>query len=531
MLVTNKYTNLVIGLKPPQQLNLTIQKEGTNMFNDDFYPSPQRVINLLTPSHSHTQKILEPSAGKGDLAEGIKKDCRGCSIDVIELDTKLCSILTDSGFNLVGYDFLSYTTNTEYTAIVMNPPFSEGAKHLIKAIELAEKQVVHSCQIKAIVNAETIKNLHTKERQYLHTLLTKYNASIDYYSNLFSSAERKTDVECAIITMTVNCTHKSIKSIYQDIIDNVTAQQRDTIEIEKSLSTLLSGQELQERIYDIATLVKQYEFHVSLVKDMFKSLESIHYLEKLIYSENHKGMSSYIRMESNLNDCLDTLRSNYWSAILQTDQFRKNLTSYGSSQINKYLENISTMEITINNIELLLQALYQNSSNILLDACIHQFEELTKYHNSTFSKNIHYYNGWDTNNAYKLNKKIIVPISRDPFYRLSNQFEDLSYDLKHFLEDFSKMFTWFNPTFNTTFTNIDQYEFENDIFRFKIFLKGTIHIWFKDLFLLEQFNYTCGKAKNWLPTSDEIKNNKEAQLFIAKEFPHYEKIKQLNNLI
>ena len=38
------------------------------------------------------------------------------------------------------------------------------------------------------------------------------------------------------------------------------------------------------------------------------------------------------------------------------------------------------------------------------------FDEFSiKYNYSDFATNIHYYNGWKTNKAYKINKKVILP--------------------------------------------------------------------------------------------------------------------------
>ena len=46
---------------------------------------------------------------------------------------------------------------------------------------------------------------------------------------------------------------------------------------------------------------------------------------------------------------------------------------------------------------------------------------LAEYCYSDFSKNIHYYNGWKTNKAYKINNKIILPYDAWDYY--SNEYE------------------------------------------------------------------------------------------------------------
>ena len=131
------------------------------MFNDTFYPSPLKVVMMLTEGLNRSMnKVLEPSAGKGDIAQVLKEKCQ--NVEVIEKEQDLCSILQDKGFSLVGYDFLEFDTHTEYSAIVMNPPFDNGDKHLIHAIRLAEKQVIETCEIRAIVN---VNRLHLVEQK------------------------------------------------------------------------------------------------------------------------------------------------------------------------------------------------------------------------------------------------------------------------------------------------------------------------------------------------------------------------------
>ena len=52
-----------------------------------------------------------------------------------ELDRQL-ECFFEEGVHVVHDDFLTYTPYKRYGAIVMNPPFSCGARHLLKAIEM-----------------------------------------------------------------------------------------------------------------------------------------------------------------------------------------------------------------------------------------------------------------------------------------------------------------------------------------------------------------------------------------------------------
>jgi tRNA1(Val) A37 N6-methylase TrmN6/superfamily II DNA or RNA helicase len=80
-------------------------------------------------------KILEPSAGEGDLIKPILKNNTNISIDLVEIDPKNRKLLSIFVKNRPNYlkmteqpNFLLYQTSTRYDYIFMNPPF-----HLRKA--------------------------------------------------------------------------------------------------------------------------------------------------------------------------------------------------------------------------------------------------------------------------------------------------------------------------------------------------------------------------------------------------------------
>ncbi|WP_289281538.1 hypothetical protein, partial [Methylophaga sp. UBA5088] len=76
------------------------------MFNPDFYPTPAhlatRMAAMITPEFS--KRILEPSAGKGDLAKAVisrfSRYGKG-KIDCIEKEPELRSLLVGEGFRVV----------------------------------------------------------------------------------------------------------------------------------------------------------------------------------------------------------------------------------------------------------------------------------------------------------------------------------------------------------------------------------------------------------------------------------------------
>ena len=177
------------------------------MFNKDFYPTPEHLINKMLSGVNlkMIKTILEPSAGKGNIVDSIKKKEGLFStyynkitfdIDCVELDKNLQHILKGKNYRVVHNDFLTYETMKEYDLIIMNPPFSNGAKHLLRALKMQKR---NGGAVICLLNAETLKNQCNNDRIILSRLLTEYGAEIEYISNAFIGAEQKTPVETALI--------------------------------------------------------------------------------------------------------------------------------------------------------------------------------------------------------------------------------------------------------------------------------------------------------------------------------------------
>lgn len=108
-----------------------------------FFPTPRAVIDvmLVKADLMHAgcgQRVLEPSAGKGDLADAICErmgvsagDSHG-SLQLFEINHMLCEILRAKGFEVLQSDFLETVPVPKYDRILQNPPFekSQDISHL-----------------------------------------------------------------------------------------------------------------------------------------------------------------------------------------------------------------------------------------------------------------------------------------------------------------------------------------------------------------------------------------------------------------
>lgn len=104
----------------------------------DFFPTPAHVAQRMARlAHiKEGMRVLEPSAGNGNLADAAK--AAGGVVDVIEISGSLRDILTAKGYNVVAHDFDGFTPDQKYQAILMNPPFSNrrDAAHIMQAFEM-----------------------------------------------------------------------------------------------------------------------------------------------------------------------------------------------------------------------------------------------------------------------------------------------------------------------------------------------------------------------------------------------------------
>ena len=114
---------------------------------------------------------------------------------------------------MIEKDFLKYAGSYAFDLIVMNPPFSNGDEHLLKAWQILE----HG-NIVCLLNRETIDNLFSQKRQLLHQIIAE-NGSVEYLANCFATAERTSNVEVAMVRL-----EKKGKANKFDFFGNLVAE-------------------------------------------------------------------------------------------------------------------------------------------------------------------------------------------------------------------------------------------------------------------------------------------------------------------
>ena len=166
------------------------------------------------------------------------------------------------------------------------------------------------------------------------------------------------------------------------------------------------------------------------------------------------------------------------------------------------------------------------------DTIIELFEEFSNKHHwyDETSNNIHYYNGWKTNKAWIINKKVIIPLKAyDDYY--ADRFRPTQYDVKRKLQDIEKCFNYLDGGLTEAVDLEESLKFAEEYgetkniqlkyFTVTFYKKGTCHIIFNNDELLKKFNIFGSQHKGWLPPSygkKPYKDMTEEEKAVVNEF-------------
>lgn len=482
------------------------------MNHQDFYPTPPTLISKLLAqvSWGTINSALEPSAGRGDLADRVKGRFstynHTSTLDVIEIDPDLQHVLRGKGHNVVHDDFLTFTTSKRYDLIIANFPFSDGANHLQAALMLL---VETGGTLVCLVNAETIRNQYTRQRTAIGTILHQHDAKIDYISGAFANAERPTDVEVALITVTIPRPERvSVVLDHLQRADGYTAATTgpDAIVDADPVNALIARFALECRIG--VRLIEEYQSLTPYLLDRLPDGDGDKYAGPILKLEVKES-----RYRADMgNDYIRGIRRKYWQALLRHDRFQSRYTSNILEELERQLDRLQECDFTVFAIRQLEQELRAKVTDGVEQAIMDMFATFTdKYAYHDWSKNVHYYNGWRTNKCYRINKKVIVPINgfsswawerkRMESYRISKDIADLVKACNYLDGDTTGIP---EVTMSNAFRQIEQGASRNLNFHYftaTFYQKGTCHITFTNQRVLDKLNIYGSQRRGWLPPS------------------------------
>lgn len=511
--------------------------------NPDFYPTPRAIARkmLARITNKEAKYFLEPSAGKGDIADVIKlpltyeefcaenpdyttkrhdrydgprwsdRDNR-YHVDVIENYPALIQVLRGKEYDVVGFDWLSYEGVSYYDAIVMNPPFSEGAKHLLKAFDF-----LHNGEIVCLLNEDTIKNPHTEERRRLASIIEQFG-SVEYLGDCFSTAEHQTNVRVAMVYL-----KKVAPDDTQDLWSKQTTQ-------EKHFGAEFDG---DVQMLAIRDNLGNMEHWFNLANEHW--MKGIEHIRKAKFLMDQNKISEYSRRQngdddtktilamalSNVQTCraefLRSHRRRAWTSVFEQMEFGRWLDSKQQETFMRDVQRDSTIPFTAANIRSTLDNVFQSRKKLFEESVARVFDELCSnaVENGSGPIDPHksHWNrgrggeGWKTNDNYKVNKKLIFPHgvnwSLGSFSTYGGNAQTIYYDLDRILcvldgQALKDCYTVGAALDRASRGAKTGGTFESEYFTGRFYKKGTVHLKWKREDLWERFNLTAAAGKKWL---------------------------------
>lgn len=548
---------------------------------DQFYPTPPALAERMLEDVDWRliDTVLEPSAGKGDLILAAARsryryygrNRLELDVDAVEIDPYLREIckynfsgrkveeyrdsieklrslpreewdkhhkeanalqaeketIESVCLHMVHDDFLTYHTYKHYDLILMNPPFKDGELHLIKALEMQKDGGAVIC----LLNAETILNPYTPSRALLQKKLQELNAKIEFIEDAFADAERKADVNVALIRVDIPAaTHES--TLFERMKKAVEEDYMSDPEINALLPSDFIDQMVCMYNAEVAATMELVKEYNALKPYIMQSLsdDGLYNKDPIVSIVVNNDTRHY---GFNAKKYMRCVRLKYWRALFKNDEFVGRLTSNLRKRFMESIDKMADYEFSAFNIKQVLVEMNASMQQGVKDTIMGLFEKLTVEHSwyPEFSQNRHYYNGWKTNEAHKIGKKSIIPANglyssyswdKDKGFDACNAYNVLSdiekafdyldgghftgnrYDLKSFLKHASE---------RKQSRNIECTYFKVDLFK-----KGTVHIKFRPeaMPLVERLNIYAAQGKSWLPPSygkktySEMKSDEKA---------------------
>lgn len=469
-----------------------------NLFteNADFYPTPTDVINTMMLGEDILGKtILEPSAGSGNIVSWLKDNGAG-EVIACENDNTLQKLLAGK-CELISDDFLSVTSDqvSHVDYIVMNPPFSDGIRHIKHAFDIAPT----GCTVISLCNSSNLERRYSSERQELYELVKLYGSS-EYLGTVFDAAERKTNVGVSLIKL-----YKTGED--EDEFASYFFSNEDDLLDKNETEGIVQYNVVRD-------MVNRYTSAVKLFDETKEAANKINDAAKFSDSKFDYVPIRFATVDTNGNavnisrqQYKKQLQKYYWRIIFNKLNMEKYATNGLREQINKFVEKQVNVPFTMHNIYQVISMVVQTTGQRMDKALLEAFDLICSFsaENSTAGEK------WKTNANYMVNRKFIVPYMTDYDARYStlNEYMRLNYGGNVTrIEDVIKALCYITGTNYDNITNLRDFVYRSNLsygtwyewsfFRIKGFKKGTMHFEFTDEDVWIRFNQQVAKQRGWV---------------------------------
>jgi hypothetical protein len=490
-----------------------------------FYPTPRALAEQAWAMFKdrHFTRVLEPSAGNGDLLEPYLRDRpahvlrsqRGAAVDAVEADPRKLPVLQAKGLRVVGHDFLEFSSVGLYSHVIMNPPFAQGVQHLLHAWE-----GLYAGEIVCVLNAETLRNPYSRERQHLVRLIERHGRA-QYVGQAFAQAERASDVEVALVHL-----------VKRAPADDLAAELLQGLQAEKSADTAGIAEDLGQQLVlprgFVEDAVLRFNTAVAAAREAARAQAKASYYAGLVGRTllEMRGESVGVRSAANpeqmakgvraaLAETHDALKDRAWTSILRSSEVLSRLSAQAQRRLEAQFETVKAREFTTKNIYGFLQGLCEAAGDIQVGMALDIFDSIVCYHEN----NTVFYMGWKSNGKHRLaGMRIRTTRFILPGFESSAHHRTLGYAGLQRLSDFDKVFAMLDgkrePAVQSlrnlfecpdTFARLRNGSREqSDYFDVRYYpQRGTIHFFARSKSLVDRLNRLVGRHRQWLPPRDE----------------------------
>lgn len=489
------------------------------MFHTDymqFYPTPLELGKLAWSKFQNRNfvKVLEPSAGDGALVKAHPHwssdgHFRRINVDVLEADVTKHDVLRKIGVDVVGLDFLQFSNGAQYSHIILNPPFNQGVHHVLKAWD-----ILWNGEVVAILNAESVKNPFSKERQHLVDLIERHG-SVEFIKDAFQGTNvvRTADVEIALIWLRKEANLE--QDLFGDMLEGL-AEDGETGcglagEYQQMHEVALPNSVIENRVAAFRAAVKTMQAAV------FAEAKAAHYSSLLGQTMAERMDNKAAKRTETTNHIVTTIASRYaalkdaaWAGILRSSNVTSRLSSKAQKRVESEFERIKKLEFSTQTIYGFLLGIVESQGELQLQMACDVFDELTKYH----SNNTVHFKGWKSNDRHRTcgmrikHTRIVLPYFKTWCHHLD-------WDAMQKLRDLDKVFAMLDGktqpevSLESIFTNhlgelVRGARISGSYFDVRYF-QGTQTVHFfvnKKNNMVDRLNRLVGRHREWLPPSD-----------------------------
>lgn len=445
-------------------------KDYQNIFNRDFYPTPDSVVEtMLNASDISGKTVLEPSFGSGNIVRYLNSHgaarVLGCEIN----DTLRSAA---SGCEVIGANFLDIGAGdvSHIDMIVMNPPFSVQEKHIMHAWEIAPA----GCEIVTLCNASMVDDNRSSARKSITEIVNLHGYS-ENLGDVFREAERRTDCRIA-------CLHLYKPGSGEDEFAGFLSYEPDD---EAQGNGIMRYNEVREAVQRYIGAVKMFD-------SVMESSKAINDLTGGIGFNAIRFGAQWAHGQRQGTDITrdvfrKQLQKSAWRWVFGKFKMQKYLTKSVYEQLDSAIERIQNMPFTMRNvyrlIDMLVQTHGQRMNSVILDA----FDKICKYS----EENVTWHGEkWKTNSAHMVNRKFIVPNICTTWYNYhGNNHVHLEWGRAAEIDDIVKALCHLTGTDYDREKTLERFigdmkaewgrEYEWSFFRIRGYKKGTMHFTFQ----------------------------------------------------